>query len=251
MTEQEVSLLDVPARLAQIGINTLEIVHFHFPTQESSYFAEVAAAMKDAGVELFSILIDAGDITNPDVARRQQDLDWIRSWIDAAAACGASHVRVVAGYSHVERTGGALADHPVIQLSAQSLRALATYAGNQGVRVITENYRETGSRADQLLAILDLCEGEVGLCADFGNFKGETKYEELGAIFPHADSAHVKAEYDAAGQIIEEEFARGLSLLAKSGFDGPMSLIFDSTLHRGESEWDNLIAMRTFVDSYL
>jgi sugar phosphate isomerase/epimerase len=229
----------------------LEIVHFHFPTQESSYFAEVAAAVKDAGVELFSILIDAGDITNPDVARRQQDLAWIRSWIDAAAACGASHVRVVAGYSHVERSGGALADHPVIQLSAQSLRALATYAGDQGVRVITENFRETGSRADQLLAILDLCEGEVGLCADFGNFKGETKYEELGAIFPHADSAHVKAEYDAAGQIIEEEFACGLSLLTESGFDGPMSLIFDSTLHRDESEWDNLIAMRKFVDSYL
>jgi sugar phosphate isomerase/epimerase len=251
VVEAEVSLLDLPARLAQIGIHTLEIVHFHFPTQDNRFFEEVAAAAKEAGVELFSILIDAGDITHPDATRREQDLAWIRSWIDGAAFCGASHVRVVAGYSHVDRNGGALADHPVIQLSAQNLRALAAYARDQGVRVITENFRETGSRADQLLAILDLCEGEVGLCADFGNFKGETKYEELGAIFPHADSAHVKAEYNAVGQIVEEEFGRGLSLLMKSGFDGPMSLIFDTALHRGESEWDNLVVMRKFVDSYL
>ncbi|MBI3958360.1 MAG: hypothetical protein HY328_06080 [Chloroflexi bacterium] len=36
-------------------------------------------------------LIDAGDITRPDPARREQELAWIRGWLDVASAIGASH----------------------------------------------------------------------------------------------------------------------------------------------------------------
>lgn len=242
----EVSLLDVPARLKQIGIGTLEIVHFHLPTTDDGYLAALRAAVEDAGVELFSVLIDAGDITHPNAGQREADLRWIREWIDVAAKLGASHVRVVAGYTPVERDGRNLKFHPVIQLSATYLRQLADYAAAQGVRVITENFRETGGRADQLLAILELCEGKVGLCADFGNFKGQGKHAELAALFPHADSAHVKAEYKD-GEIDRAELGQVLGLLSAAGFDGPMSLIFDTPMSAGETEWDNLVIMREIV----
>jgi sugar phosphate isomerase/epimerase len=240
-------LLELPARLAAIGIGTLEIVHFHFPSIEAAYLDDLRAAVKDAGVELFSVLIDAGDITHADAARRAEALAWIRSWIDVAARVGASHVRVVAGYTPVEHNGDDLGHHPIIQRSAENLLALAYYADPLGVRVITENFRETGSRADQLAAILDLCEGRVGLCADFGNAKGADKYDELAALFPRADSAHVKAEYDAGGNSDRAELARSLGLLRATSFDGPMSLIFDSPLRAGENEWDNLVIMRELV----
>lgn len=253
----DVSLLELPARLARLDIGTLEIVHFHFPTTEPGYLAELRTALDEANVELFSILIDAGDITHPDPDQRQRALTWIQAWIDVAAGCGASHARVVAGYTPVERNGippaGAgqrLKDHPVLQLSAENLRALAGYASLQNVHIITENFRETGSRSDQLLALLDLCEGDVGLCVDFGNFKGADKYDELAALFPHADSAHVKALYDADGHLDQSELTRSLSLLTSTDFDGPMSLIFDTALHRGETEWDNLATLRDIVLPY-
>lgn len=246
-TAAEISLLALPARLAAIGIGTLEIVHFHVPTTDRGYLDELRAAMKDAGIELFSVLIDAGDITHADAAHREFDLRWIREWIDVAAKLGASHARVVAGYSPIERNGADLGYHPIIQRSADNLRALADYAEPLGVRIITENFRETGSRADQLAAILDLCEGRVGLCADFGNAKGAHKYDELAALFPRADSAHVKAEYDAGGNVDRAELARSLGLLLATPFDGPMSLIFDSALQPGETEWDNLVMLRNWV----
>lgn len=243
----EISLLDLPARLAGLDIGTLEIVHFHVPSTDEGYLDELRAAVNDAGIELFSILIDAGDITHADAAQRDADLRWIRDWIDVAAKLGASHARVVAGYTPVERDGRNPKFHPVIQLSATYLRQLADYAGERGVRVITENFRETGSRADQLGAILELCEGRVGLCADFGNAKGADKYDELAALFPRADSAHVKAEYDAAGHVDRAELSRSLGLLRATSFDGPMSLIFDSPLRAGETEWDNLVILRDLV----
>ncbi len=246
-SEAAITLLELPARLAQIGIGTLEIVHFHLPSTDEGYLSQLRAAIEEAGVELFSLLIDAGDITHPDPVQRDAALQWIRSWIDVAARLGAPNVRVVAGYTPVERDGRNLKFHPVIQLSATYLRQLADYAQSVGVRVITENFRETGSRADQLIAILTLCEDKVGLCADFGNAKGADKYDELSALFAYADSAHVKAEY-AAGQVDRRELGRTLGMLLSTDFDGPMSLIFDSPLQPGETEWDNLVILREWVE---
>ena len=244
-----ISLLDLPAALAQANINTLEIVHFHFPTADAAYIDDLKAAVGEAGIELFSVLIDAGDITLPDEAARAEEMAWIRSWLDVTAQCGATHARVVGGCQPVERDNplgqAALVDHPLVQCSAQGLRQLADYAAEIGVKVITENFRETTSRADQVLAILELCEGRVGLCADFGNYKGADRYDELAALFPKADSAHVKALYDGKGNADGDEFRHSLGMLAEAGFDGPMSLIFDTALHGNSSEWDNLEGMRS------
>ncbi len=240
-----ISLLELPSALAQANINTLEIVHFHFPTMDSGYVEELKAAVEEAEVELFSVLIDAGDVTHPDESVRAGEIAWIRSWLDLTARCGASHARVVGGYGSVERNHAPLLDHPVIQRSAQGLRELADYGSSIGVQVITENFRETTARADQVLAILELCEGRVGLCVDFGNYKGEDRYDELAAIFPKADSAHVKALYDDRGQPDEDEFRHSLGMLSEARFDGPMSLIFDTALHGNSTEWDNLAQLRT------
>jgi len=268
--DAQIALLELPGRLAQAGIGTLEICHFHFPSTDAGYLAELRAAAKAAGVELFSVLIDAGDITHDDPAQREKELAWIRGWLAVASAIGASHSRVIAGYAPVERNGSVernapierngddLREHPLIQRSAANLRSLAAYAGERDVRVITENFRATAEQADQLLAILELCEGEVGLCADFGNFpstssgqgKGPGKYDELAAIAPQANSAHAKALYDGEGRPDQAEFKRCLDLMAGVGFDGPISLIFDTPFHRGEDEWDNLAGLREIVLPY-
>ena len=237
-------LLDLPSALARANIPTLEIVHFHFPTMDASYVDDLKGAIDEAGIELFSILIDAGDVTHPDGRTRAEEMAWIRSWLDVAAGCGATHARVVGGYQAVERDHVPLLDNPVLQRSAQGLRELAAYGSSVGVQVITENFRETTNRADQVLAILELCEGQVGLCADFGNYKGEDRYDELAAIFPRADSAHVKAIYDDSGNPDENEFRHSLGMLAEAEFDGPMSLIFDTALPGNSSEWDNLAQMQ-------
>ena len=238
------SLLELPSALARADVQTLEIVHFHFPTVEESFTSELKAAIAEAGVELFSILIDAGDVTHPDGEARAAEMDWIRSWLDVSARCGATHARVVAGCQTVERNHAPLEDHPILRRSARGLRQLADYAATLGLQVITENFLATTSRADQLLTILQLCEGKVGLCADFGNYSGDDRYDELAAIFPKADSAHVKANYDDKGRADTAEFRRALRMLAETGFDGPMSLIFDTALHGDSTEWDNLAQMR-------
>ena len=237
------TLLELPARLAERGIGKLELCHFHFPSVDPQYTSQLRAALEAASVELFSILIDAGDIVHPDPEQRRRDLDWIRGWIDVAGGCGAAQVRVIAGCT----APGDGDEEGLVQLSAENLDQLSRYAGNQGVAVMTENFRELAQRPERLLAILDRCAEPIGLCADFGNFKGPDKYDDLAAILPRATSVHAKAEYAGEGRMEREDFVRCLDLSRSAGFRGPYSLIFSSP----GDEWEGIAQIQQVVEGYV
>lgn len=211
------SLLELPARIAAAGIHTLEICHFHLPSRESDYLTQLRAALEAAEVELWSLLIDSGDITHPGYAER--DMAWIEGWFEVAGQLGAKTVRVIAGKS--EPSEAALAR------SAANFARLIPSAQRHGVRVITENWLNLLTTPELVLSLLDRLEGEVGLCADFGNWKGPQKYSDLAQIFPRADSCHTKAHFSAPGQMDRKDYIHCLDLTYAAGFAGPYTLIYD------------------------
>ena len=101
-----IDLLELPAQLAARGIGMLEICHFHFPRLDDGYIADLRQALAAHEIELFSLLIDAGDITHPDPEQRQKEMLWIGEWLQIAARCGAHCVRVVAGNAVAHEHGG-------------------------------------------------------------------------------------------------------------------------------------------------
>jgi sugar phosphate isomerase/epimerase len=234
-------LLEVPAQLAERGIEWLEICHFHFPSIDAGYIAELRRALDFAGVKLHSVLIDAGDITHPEAARREADLNWIKSWISVAARCGAKRVRVIAGDAQPDAEGRA------VRLSAAGLSQLSHYARERGLQVITENWHALTMDPKSLVALLDRLEGEVGLCVDFGNYSGPEKYAKLEKIMPHADSIHAKAHFPEAGRMDRDDFSRCLDLSKTAGFAGPYTMIFDGP----GDEWTSLGMIQEEIRSYL
>jgi sugar phosphate isomerase/epimerase len=223
--QEGLDLLELPAQIAQRGIQALEICHFHLPSTTPAYLSELRAACGAAGVETYSILIDTGDITAPDPRQRAADLQTIRGWIDVAAELGAGRVRVVAGMQPPTPE--------VIRLSGQNLRELAAYADRRGVKTITENWHATGLDPRALLSILDQCEGAVGLCADIGNAEGPEKYATLEQLLPRASSIHFKARYTPDARIEETDFSRCLELIEAANFQGIVTLIYGDT----DREW--------------
>lgn len=244
--ENGLSLLQLPQELAKRDIGMLEICHFHLPSTEGIYMRELRSELEAHGIDLYSVLIDAGDVAHPDPDQRMGEVAWVRGWLELAADLGARYARVIAGDAQLGK-GGPVEDDPAVCASAESLRSLAQTARQLGVHVSTENFRPLGCHAGALCAILDRCEGEIGLCADFGNFKGPDKYTDLSAILPRATSVHAKADFIAEGQMDQEDFKRCLELARNNDFSGPYSLIFSSP----GDEWFGLACTRTVVDSYI
>ena len=111
---------------------------------------------------------------------------------------------------------------------------------------MTENFKQLTRRAEPVVEIMERCEGQIGLCTDFGNFKGEHKMDDLARVLPYADSIHTKADYED-GVMLKDEFRQCLELTRKADFKGYFTLIFQDP---GE-EWAYLNNLKKEVVPYL
>lgn len=231
-----ITLLDVPARLAAMGIQGFEICHFHMPSREPAYIDELRQALQSAGVELLTLLIDDGDITHPEYGQR--DLGWIASWIETAGQLGAKRARVVAGKSQPSPE--------TLERSKAGLAKLVEIGKANGVRIITENWLSLLSTPDAVHQVMDGI--DIGLLADFGNWTGATKYDDLAAILPLAESCHAKCSFDDDGQPDSEDYLRCLDLARAAHYSGPYSLIYASA---SVDEWGGIAAEKAMVQPYI
>jgi sugar phosphate isomerase/epimerase len=217
------------------------VCHFHFPRTDAAYLAAFRESLGASGVQLLTVLIDAGDITAADPEARSREIGQIERWIDVAAAAGAARARVIAGFAQPDAPGEA------VRLSVAGLARLAAYAAERGVRIVTENWHALSMDSHVLVQILEELEGAVGLCADFGNYTGPDKYDNLARILPYASSCHAKAEFYAPGQPDAADFVRCMDLSRDAQFTGTYVLIFESA---GE-ERASLNRIKDMVAPYL
>ncbi|MET1005623.1 MAG: TIM barrel protein [Propionibacteriaceae bacterium] len=217
-------LLELPAELSRRGFDTFQLCHFHLPSRDPSYLAELRSALDTSSITLDALLVDDGDLTDPDDADRHQA--WIGDWLDDAVALGAHRARVIAGKN--APTAETLGE------SARRLRALA--AAHPDVRVVTENWFDLLPDAAAVLSLFEQTAGDVGFLIDLGNWTGSEKYGELAAVAHLAETCHAKCRFDATGPDTTD-YAAALQVLRDAEFDGPLALIYDGP---DADEWSAL-----------
>ncbi len=229
----EASLLDLPALVASRGLRRLEICSFHLPARDSAYLGELKRALADAGVRLQTLLIEAGDLSDPATAKR--DAAWISGWVEVAEELGADNARIIAGKQRPSAEA--------IALSAQGLASIADSHAGSSVRLVTENWFDLLSTPEDVYRLLDACEGRIGLNADFGNWKGPGKFDALGEIFGLATLCHAKASF-SGGVMDGQDFGRCVDVAEAAGYAGPYTLIFDND---EPGEWQGLAIEGGFI----
>jgi sugar phosphate isomerase/epimerase len=240
LSDGSLTLLDLPAKMQQAGIGTLEICHFHFPSTDDDYIASLKAALAAAKVESFSILIDMGDISSADAEQRTSDLQSIKHWIDIASKLGSQVVRVVAGEADPN-------DQAALQRSIAGLAEAAEHAQSKGVKVLTENFKALASTAENCHAILDALDGKVGLCADIGNFPSDIRVASFRSVIGRASVVHVKASYSETNELDAEQVRACLQASVEAGFDGPYTLVYD----RDANSWPRIAELQAVASDYL
>lgn len=235
--EGEESLLGIPSVLANHGYHRLEIVSFHLRSRDPVYLKELRDQLDVSGVTLQTLLIDAGDMTDP--VHGGRDTRWIGSWIDVANELGAQNARIIAGKQKPT-------PETIARSVAGFMELLAVNAGSP-MKLVTENWYDLLSTPEAVHELLDRLEGRVGLLADFGNWTGPDKYQGLASIFPRASLCHAKASF-AAGQLDEVDYGLCVGTAEDAGYVGPYTLIFDSDQ---PGEWSGLAQERDFILSRL
>lgn len=231
------SLLGLPSVLANHGYHRLEVVSFHMRSRDSIYLAELRDQFTRAEVTLQTLLIDAGDITHPEDGAR--DEAWIAGWIEVANELGAQNARIIAGKQKPTKTN--------IDRSVAALKRLASANEGSSVRLVTENWFDLLSTPEAVHEVLDRLDGRVGLLGDFGNWSGDSKYEDLASIFARAELSHAKANF-VAGQLDEADYGACVGAAEEAGYKGPYTLIFDADQ---PNEWAGLAQERDFILSLL
>lgn len=231
------SLLDIPSAVANHGIHRLEICSFHIRSRDPIYLGELRDALATVDVQLQTLLIDAGDISDPATSAR--DTAWIASWVETANLLGASNARIIAGKQQPSRAA--------LDLAAEGLLELADRNAGSPVRLVTENWFDMLSRPEHVLYLLDKLEGRVGLKADFGNWDGPYKYADLKAIFARAELCHAKGEF-IDGDLDEADYAGCIDAAQSAGYTGPYTLIFDSET---PGEWTGIETEKRFMEERL
>lgn len=227
------SLLDLPAALSNHGYHRMELVSFHLPSRDPIYIDELRGQLRDENVVLQTLLIDAGDITDP--VNGARDAAWIARWIETANALGAGNARIIAGKQ---------APTPAtLDLSVARLKSLADGNAGSPVRLVTENWHALLPGAREVNYVLDRLDGRIGLLADFGNWRGPGKYAELEQIIGRAELTHAKATFDD-GALDAEDFGRIVDMAEAAAYAGPYTLIFDND---SPGEWAGLAAERDFI----
>lgn len=226
-------LLELPALAAAHGIRRLEICSFHLPSKDAAYLAELRQTFRSADVTFQTLLIDAGDISDPETADR--DAAWISDWVRVAAEAGAEYARIVAGKQPPEKLA--------LDRAIAALLQIAREHEGASVKLATENWFDLLSKPENVHYLLDRTEGRIALNGDFGNWRGPHKYDDLRAIFSRAVLCHAKATFKD-GVMDTDDYGRCLGAAEAAGYRGPYTLIFDAD---APDEWAGIAAERSFV----
>lgn len=197
------------------GVGAVEICEMHVPRPDARHLDKLTEGLRESGVRLVNMPIDLGDISQEDAEKRAHDLKLIKFWIDVAAYLGSPMARVNSGSGSLE---SALAGY----------KELAEYGAGVGVRIVLENHGGLSADLGNLERMLTESGPNFGACPDFGNFPEEKRYEGLELMAPHAVMAHAKTyDFDSNGQFTDFDFARCLSIIQNSGYDGYLSVEFE------------------------
>jgi len=215
----QITLYDVPALLANHGYKAVEICNFHITSTDVPSLRLLRVALENAGVRLVNLLIDTGDISAVALDIRAREIADVKNWIDVASAIGADSVRIIAGRRP--------ASPETLQEAANTMHDLSIYAADRDVAVCTENWYGLLDTPEDVIELMQLTDGNIGLKLDFGNWPAPRKFDDLRLIAPYASTTHSKPALTANGTIDQEDFQRCIDAIESGGFSGRHVLVYD------------------------
>ena len=203
-----------------------EVTAYYFPASvNADYLLNLKRQAFLRGVPISGTAV-GNTFTHPAGVRRDEQIKYVKQWIDRAAILGAPHIRVFAGEL---QQGTTKAEAKKFCIAA--MEECCAYAGQKGVILGLENHGGIVGESADLLDIIKAVQSPwCGINLDTGNFRTDDPYRDLELCAPYAVNVQFKAEIWPRGQEEKSpgDMKRVVRILRSAKYQGFMALEYEA-----------------------
>jgi sugar phosphate isomerase/epimerase len=219
LSKGQMTMEDFILKGVELGVHGVDITTYWLKSTEPAYLASLRHLAYRHGLPFSGAAIST-DMCQPDPAKRVQELEKIKRWVDATDLLGASHLRVFGG-NPPQGTSEAQG----IQWVVETMKAACDYAGKKGITLGLESHGGITARASTVVEILRRVDSPfAGMTLDISHF-AEDPYAQIEAVIPYATQTHIKERFSSNNQSIDLE--RVFQRFAQAGYKGYMSAEYE------------------------
>lgn len=243
--DRQIEMTDFISFCAEHDCGGAELTSYFFdPDVGGDYLAECRHLAHTTGIEICGTAVGNNFSYPKGAPEREQQMAYVKQWIDNAVILGAPHIRVFAG-KHPKGVSAEDAERN----ASEALEEAGEYAGKHGIFLGIENHDSIGT-ADRLLRIVTAVKSPwVGVNLDTGNFRAADPYAEMEGSAPYAINVQVKTKLKVNGKEEEADLERVGNILRDAGYQGYVVLEYEENHDPYEGVPPVLDRMRKFCDA--
>ena len=207
----------------EMEIDGVDMTTYYLKSTQPSYLLGLRRLAFRNGVPFSGAAIGT-NMCQPDPAKRAEEIEKIKKWLEVTELLGASHLRVFGG----EVSKGA-SDEQGIQWVVETMKPACDYAATKGITLGIESHGGITSKAANIIEILRRVDSPYAGCnLDISNFQDDP-YTQIEACIPYATHTHIRDFYGEARKPLDLE--RVWKLFAQGGYKG-----FASAEYEGDED---------------
>ncbi|HYK87333.1 MAG TPA: sugar phosphate isomerase/epimerase family protein, partial [Acidobacteriota bacterium] len=180
------SMEDFILKAVELEIDGVDMTTYYLKSTDPSYLVGLRRLAFRNAVGFSGAAIGT-DMCQPEPAKRAEEIEKIKKWVDAAEILGVAHLRVFGGQVPKGAT-----DEQGIQWVVETMKRACEYAATRGIILGIESHGGITSKATNIVEILKRVDSPFAGCnLDISNFP-ENPYPQIEMCIPYATHTHIR-----------------------------------------------------------
>jgi sugar phosphate isomerase/epimerase len=231
LTDGSMSIAELIEFCAATGFDGVDITAYYFKgypqVPSDDYLFDIKRKAFKAGLEITGTGV-RNDFTIADNAKRELEVQLVKTWIEAASKIGASVLRIFAG---TQKNEGILREQ-VTEWMLKDIQTCVDYGKQHGVIIGMQNHNDFIQTADQIISIVETINSPwFGIILDIGSYRINEPFAEIEKSIKHAVNWQVKEKMFINGTEADTDLNKLMNMIKASGYRGYLPI---ETLGEGD-----------------